>query len=174
MEIIEVGQEPFRLARFLDPLESKYLGYLLTGFREDIRAGRLVAKRPLVTLGSGWRAVAVAARVKDEALAKRFHPFVVPVTARPYPAVPLGFTLFSTAWLAGALQKEPDEALDSMGWAAKLHRLITSRQLVFCDSMLELSLLEHSRDEYKACGFKRCRVFESMRSAKVFLPGFSC
>lgn len=174
MEVIEVGQEPFRLDRYVDPLESKYLGYLLTGFKQDIKAGRLVAKRPLVTLDSGWNAVAVAARVKDKALAKRFYPFVVPVTARPYPSVPLGFALFSTAWLSGALKKEPGEVLDSLGWAAKLRRLITSKQLVFCDSMLELSLHGQSQDEYKICGFRRCRAFESMRSVEVFMPGFSC
>jgi hypothetical protein len=128
-----------------------YLGYLLDGFSADLALGRFRPERVLLGFRAGWKAVAVTARTPERALAHRLGPYVAPAAPRPYPNVPLGFTLFCSARLCDLLGESIAESHDSLHWAARLTALIDPGYPVFCDPVLELNLSRRSPEEEQAC-----------------------
>ena len=128
-----------------------YLGYLSDGFSADLARGRFRPERVILGFRAGWKAVAVTARTPERAQAHRLAPYIAPAAPRPYPSVPLGFTLFCSARLCDLLGESIAERLDSVQWAARLTALIDPGYPVFCDPVLELSLSQRSPEEEQAC-----------------------
>jgi hypothetical protein len=162
--VLEAASQDLTLSSLLAgcPPEPKplYIGYLGEGFSADLAAGRFLPQRVPLALRAGWQAVAVAARTPDRDLASRLGPFLAPTAPRPHAAAPLGFTLHSVAFLAQALTETMDRADDSLCWAAKLSALISSKQPVFCDPVLELALTHRTPQEDFVCRYRTPRPYQ--------------
>lgn len=131
-----------------------YVGYLLDGFSEALEGGRFHPARPPLAFRAGWNAVAVTARTDEAELARTLGPLLAPTSPRPHSAVPLGTTLFSTAWLQQRLGEQAEERLGSLEWAVRLNALVSALDPVFCDPLLELFLTQRSSQESQACSYR--------------------
>lgn len=143
------GLFPLHEMLSLEPLA--YIGYLHPGFSLSLERGAFRPGRVVLALQGGWRAVAVTAAVKDKTKAKLLAPFVAPTWAGPHRVAPLGFTLFSSAWLSRVLPLgELGVSRSSLEWSRRMVGLLDEKNPVFCDPELELELEVDEDDEMSA------------------------